>query len=184
MKKLLLVVTLMLTVGIVANAQLKFGVKAGANISNVAMDADNKVGFHAGVLGEFKIASFAIQPEVLYSMQGAKGDGGKIENDYLNIPVMAKYYFIPGLSVEAGPQVGFLMSAKMKPDDGDSRDMKDLMNKTDFAINVGASYEVPIIPAGVFVRYTLGLTDLYKNIPSGVDAGKNRVLQIGAFVKF
>ncbi|MDR0659553.1 MAG: PorT family protein [Prevotellaceae bacterium] len=187
MKKVLLVVTLMLTIGIVANAQLKFGVKAGANISNIAVDADNKVGFNTGVFGEFKISKFAIQPEVLFSMQGAKGADTKFETSYINIPVMAKYYIIKGLSVEAGPQIGFLTSAKFKPTEGDSEDVKEIMKKTDFAINFGASYELPIIPVGVFARYSLGITDLYDKDKLGIDGGdlgKNRVFQIGAFVKF
>ncbi len=185
MRKLFLVVALMLTAGIVANAQFRFGVKAGMNISNVAADdTDNMVGFSAGILGEFKISKFAVQPEVLYSFQGAKYSGGKFETSYLNIPVMAKYYITDGLSIEAGPQVGFLLSAKEKIDGEDDYDVKDFVNKTDFAINFGASYELSVIPVGFFARYSLGVTDIYKDVDAGENAGKNRVFQVGAFVKF
>lgn len=194
MKKVLLIAALILTAGI-ANAQLKFGVKAGANISNVGFDdTDNKVGFNTGVFGELKISKFAVQPEVLFSMQGAKydigSDGkGKIELNYISIPVMAKYYVIPGLSIEAGPQIGFLMSAKDKADGEEDFDMKDFMKKTDFSINFGVSYELPVLPVGIFARYSLGLTDLYDEsklepMERDGDYGKNRIFQIGAFVKF
>ncbi|RZJ55928.1 MAG: PorT family protein, partial [Flavobacterium sp.] len=36
---------------------------------------------------------------------------------YLNVPIMAKYYVIEKLSLEAGPQIGFLLSAKNQVDD-------------------------------------------------------------------
>lgn len=182
MRKVLLLSIFLFVTGVVANAQLKFGVKAGANISNVAVEkSENKVGFNTGVFAQYKFAKFAVQPEVLFSMQGAKFDGGKSELNYINIPVMAQYYIIPGLAVEAGPQLGFLISAKDKVDGEDFSDVKDFMNSTDFAINFGASYELPVLPVGVFARYSLGLSDIAKE---GSDPGKNRVFQIGAFVKF
>jgi hypothetical protein len=61
-----------------ANAQsVKFGVKAGVNIATlgdaVADDVSMKVGFNAGGLAEIKFTDMiALQPEVLFSMQGAE----------------------------------------------------------------------------------------------------------------
>ncbi len=59
---------------------------------------------------------FAFQPELLYSAQGSDYDdedfSGSVKADYLNVPLMAKYYVGEGFSLEAGPQVGLLLSAK------------------------------------------------------------------------
>ena len=58
---------------------------------------------------------------------------------------MAKYYVAEGFSLEAGPQIGFLMSAKMKAESGgDSEeiDVKDDLKSIDFGINFGAGYKL------------------------------------------
>ncbi|MDR0575260.1 MAG: PorT family protein [Tannerella sp.] len=185
---------------------IHFGVKTGGVLSNIAVeDSKNKTGFQGGVFAEFKFNKFAIQPELLFSMQGTKSDydeyddydvSAKMNLTYLNIPVMAKVYVADGLCFEMGPQLGVLLSAKGKAEvegvegiegiegiEG-SVDVKKLMNDVDFSMNFGASYQIPRIPLGFYARYSFGLTDLVKDVDSDEDAGKNRVFQVGAFVKF
>lgn len=172
-----------------------FGAKTGGTLSNMAMEGlKNKIGFQGGVFAEFKFNKFAIQPELLFSMQGAKADyedfddyNAKINLTYLNIPVMAKFYVVDGLCFETGPQLGILLSAKGKAEVegvGGSVDAKKLINNIDFSINFGASYQIPGMPLGFYARYSLGLTDIAKDIEPDEEAGKNRVFQVGAFVKF
>ena len=83
--------------------------------------------------------------------------------DYLNIPIVANYYIIPGLAIKAGIQPSFLMGAKYKmKEDGysDSRDIKDNCKTFDLAIPLGASYEYKNV---VFdVRYNLSVLKLNK----------------------
>lgn len=197
MKKVLLLTALLLSAGIAANAQWKFGVKAGASYSGMGMDNfDSRWGFNTGVLAQYKFAEsklpLALQTEVLYSMQGSKYDigvgglraKGKYDLDYINVPMMVQGYILPGLNIEIGPQFGFLVGAKNKPDDLDDIDVKDNMKTFDFSLAMGAAYELSVIPVGFYARYTLGLTDIWDNTPSSSDSGKNRVLQFGAFVKF
>src|SRR5690606_27412266 len=102
-----------------AQQQVKFGPKAGVNIANISGmdDSEMKIGFHVGAVAEIKFNDkFSLQPEVLYSAQGTKVDKEGVEkdfkNDYINIPIMAKYYIVGGFSVELGPQVGFLMKSE------------------------------------------------------------------------
>ena len=175
-----------------------FGVKAGLNLASMSdEDAKYKAGFHAGVFGEFLFDRFAIQPELLFSMQGAKASmneygvnvEGKLNLNYLNIPLMAKFYVAEGFSLEAGPQLGILLSAKAKAKASaggisatGSEDVKDQMNSIDFSLNFGASYQPPGIPVGIFGRYSLGLTDIAAN--NDGDAVRHSVFQVGAFVKF
>ena len=180
MKKLFLIAAI-LSASVVANAQFKFGVKAGAHLSHMNYTDDKAIfGFNAGVLGQVKFANFAVQPEVLFSMQGtgAEGVSGSVfKFNYINIPVMFQYFLIPGLAIEAGPQVGILLSAKML-----GLDAKKACNTIDIAAAVGASFELPVIPLGFFARYTLGFTGIIKD--AGDDAGRNHVMQLGAFFKF
>ena len=128
MKKITLLLVSVFTVCFV-NAQdmenMSFGVKGGLNVSSVTntdqdgVNSKSLIGFHVGFFSEFMISdNFAIQPELLYSAQGVKlesdGDNGDVKLDYINIPVMAKYYVANTFSLEFGPQIGFLVSAKAK----------------------------------------------------------------------
>ena len=201
MKKLLLFALLsLLALSNVKAQQLSYGFKLGANLTTMNTDGDEtKTGFNGGVFGQLRIANFAIQPEVLFSMQGAKYDyitlwddimiqyTGKVNISYLSVPVMLQYYIIPGLAVEGGPQVSFLLAAKNKPDDWESRKIKNLMKSTDFALNFGASYKLPAVPLGFYARYSLGLSDIFEKENYEVfeqEKGKNRMVQLGMFVKF
>lgn len=188
MKKVLLAVALMLTVGIVANAQFKVGVKAGANIVGVN-DSDSKMrgGITAGVLGHIKLGEkWAIQPEVLFNMQGAKKNEAGVDQkwrlNYIAVPVMAQFYVLKGLNVELGPQFGILLSSKTKFD-GSTYSRKDATRNFELAIGGGAAYELPSIPIGFFGRYTFGITEISKTAQLGTDL-RNYAIQIGAFVKF
>lgn len=183
-----------------AQQQVKFGPKAGVNLANLSGmdDTDMKIGFHVGAVAEIKFNDkFSLQPELLYSAQGTKIDMsmdipmiGKLEFeyktnlDYINIPIMAKYYFVEGFSVEAGPQVSFLIKAEEKAkSDGESEtlDIKDGLNSIDFGLGFGLAYD---LPQGLFInaRYNLGLTDIVKD--NNGDAVKNSVIQVGVGFKF
>ncbi|CAI8343795.1 MAG: Uncharacterised protein [Cryomorphaceae bacterium] len=184
MKKLLFIP--MLLVAFTISAQnVTFGAKAGLNFtSGVGEGADGldiRTAFHLGATAEIEMSeSFSIQPELLYSGQGFTGNGDAIAKvDYINLPVMAKFYIGDGFSLEAGPQIGFLTSAKADID-GESRDIKDFLKSTDFALNLGAGYK---LDSGLNfgLRYSMGLTD----VPDG-DFGdfKHRVLQLSVGYNF
>ncbi|TGD56782.1 porin family protein [Flavobacterium humi] len=184
MKKVLLTAAALFLFGFANAQETKFGVKAGLNLANLTGDLDDtsmKASFHVGGFAEIKISDkFAVQPEVLYSVQGADVDGGTYEFSYINVPIMAKFFPIPQLSLEAGPQVGFLTSAKGKPDDGPDIDVKDFLKSTDFGINLGAGYNfTDHFSAGL--RYNFGLSNI-----SDEDGGdiKNSVLSLSVGYSF
>ena|SRR5690554_1893 len=187
-----------------AQQQVKFGPKAGVNFSKISDidDAEMKTGFHVGAVAEIKFNDkFSVQPELLYSTQGAKIDKNGFEadfkNDYINIPIMAKYYIVDGFSVEAGPQVGFLMKSESEfssligPGGGVSGtfDTKDSYKSVDFGVNFGLAYD---LPQGFFVnaRYNLGLSKINEddgalgNMSLQNKDFKNNVIQIGIGFKF
>lgn len=165
-----------------ASAQINYGVKGGLNVANLGGEdiEDNKakVGFHVGgFVGVTVAENFSIQPELVYSLQGAKFDGdAKYNLSYLNIPVLARYTSKSGFYGETGPQLGFLMSAKAKYDGG-STNVKDDLKKTDFSWAFGLGY-LTQSNVGVSARFNLGLSKLDEDGEAKVF---NRVFQVGLF---
>jgi len=182
MKKLALVLTVFTASIFGVNAQVQFGVKAGANFSTITSAPGSKtlVSFNGGALVKIPLVdALSLQPEVVYSGQGAKYDGGKTTLGYINIPVLAKYSLPVGVFFETGPQLGFLLSAKDKVDGQDAVDIKSGLKSTDLAWAFGAGYVIPDVNLGVDVRYNLGLTKLADGSSS-----KNGVFQVGVFYLF
>lgn len=199
MKKFFLF-SLAFVIGALLNAQgISYGFKAGLNLSNYNSSISGfddvvktRTSFHVGAVVEFGLSDqFAVQPELLYSSVGAKIDYSEDVKDtagdmfyvmdYLSIPVMVKYYPTKNISLELGPQLGILLSAKMKMD-GESEDFKDESESIDFGAGIGAEYK---LDKGLFfnVRYVLGLTNVIKEV-SGDDYIKNNVFQFSVGYKF
>jgi len=164
---------------------VSLGIKGGVNVYNVHNDNDtkydSKAGFHFGLLGHIHFDSnFAIQPEIVYSAQGAKNGDTKYNLDYLNVPVLFQYMFDNGFRIQAGPQLGFLISAKSK-NNNDNTDIKDNYKPIDLGLSVGASYVVPSTGFGIDARYNFGLSNINKN---GTVNSTNRGVQFGVFYIF
>lgn len=204
-----------------SSSDIRFGIKGGMNVSSLSEDAGledqkSKIGFNAGVFATIPVAeSFSIQPEILYSQYGAKIEskdeftvlGTTTRNvesfstnlDYLSVPVMFQYNFVPNFYVEAGPEFGFLLSAKNKGDrtttvtNGTSSSTtnvsytddidKDNLNTFNFGIGIGAGYYFTD-NIGLTARYVAGVTDLAKDRPNGSDAVRNNTFQVGVAYKF
>ncbi|MDI1315836.1 porin family protein [Flavobacterium sp.] len=164
MKKTFLVVTFVLFTTLSSNAQkIKFGVKAGLNLSdlNGITGYSSRASYHFGGVLEIKaIQNLSIQPEFLYSTQGAKADNAAFKDinyDYLTVPVLAKFYLITDkLSLDAGPQFSFLL------DNTNVAIVNSSANRFDFGVVGGLSVNVT---KHVFVqgRYVIGLSDTSKN---------------------
>jgi len=159
------------------NAQdVEFGVKGGLNFTSIAgddvPDSGINTDFHFGVMAEMGISDkFSFQPELLYSGQGFATGQNTILLNYINVPFMAKYYVAKGFSLEAGPQIGFLVSAK-----SDSVDIKDEIKNFDFGVNLGIGYKLDN-GLNFGARYNFGLSNI--NDISGVsNKNQNAVAQI------
>jgi hypothetical protein len=168
---------------------VQFGVKGGLNASSLNSsptneDMQTKIGFNVGLLGHIHTAneSWAIQPELYYSAEGAKS---KANNDvstnlgFINIPVLAQYMFDNGFRLEAGPQLDLLMSAKNK-NNNTSTDIKDALNTAGFSIPVGVGY-LTRTGLGFDARYNFGMSNIYKNATAKV---KSNVFQFDIFYQF
>lgn len=181
MKKVLLSALAICAFGF-ANAQdkgsdssMRFGVKAGLNMTNFGGDADTDgaTGFYVGGLVDFTIGeNFHLQPELLYSMEGAKTDDVDLGVSYIRIPVMFKYYVMEGLNLQAGPEIAFKAGADDEIDEG--------IKSMDYGIGVGAAYE---LTNGLMfdLRYNLGLANISED--DSIDI-TNTGFQIGLGYRF
>ena len=188
MKKSILVALLLVAISANMQAQsVKFGIKAGLNYANqtgtdITVDAKTYqteaiTSYHAGLIAEIGIFErLSIQPELLYSTQGAdyKNAADEIftrKVGYLSIPLMVKIGFSKSISLELGPQASFLLSGK---DDFVAKDP----NTFDFSVAGGLGIKVT---KSIFIsgRYGLGLTEVSKDAKT-----KNSVVQVSAGIMF
>lgn len=234
MKKKLLFTFLLISSFAFSQSNITFGAKAGISVSNLRGDYPNgidenksKIGLNFGGFAEYEInEKFTLQPELLFSTQGNTygykdyyGGGSyydgveyNLKLNYLNLPIILKYKIIEKLSIDFGPQIGYVISAKTKIDvTEDSRDpsqnysveidmlndgtynfggttiqSKASVNRLDFSLNLGASYD---ITEKIFLqgRYNLGLSNIDKNSMNGTSTDswnlKNSVFQISVGYK-
>jgi hypothetical protein len=186
MKKIM--ITLAFFASTTAFAQkFELGAKAGANISNFTgtgnwqnVKSKALVGYHFGGFVSFFLGNnFAIQPEVLFSSQGAKFESAGQTTDqkvsYINVPVLLKYRTTGGFYVEAGPQIGFKTGES-------SASIDSFAKSTDLSLAGGIGYHSKI-GLGIGARYTAGLSKVGDfKASNGIDPDfKNGVLQFSIF---
>ena len=163
------------------NVQL--GLKGGVNLSNYNenINGNSRVGLHVGALAHIHTINprLAIQPEIVYSQQGADFNSGVDKVDYINIPVLLQYIGRGGLRLETGPQVGALVSAKFEDNEDNEYSIKNRFKQSDFGWAFGIGF-LATSGLGLDARYNLGLSDIAKG-PGKVN---NRVWQFGLFYQF
>ena len=204
MKKIVLLAIATIMGASASFAQLSFGVKGGFSATNFWGEDINhgiKPSYQAGLLMEYKFTDkFAISPEVLFTSQGGKisstsellgikavGDM-TFNTNYINVPVMLKYYVAPCFSIDFGPQVGFNVYSKTTASasiadfgtgDKAALDLKDKTNAVDFGLGLGGTFNVT---DNLFVqaRYTMGFTKVF----DGDQDIKNGNIFVGLGFKF
>lgn len=183
MKKYLILASasLLLGAGQQAHAQYRgrggnvsLGLKAGASLTDIIgkdANADSRFGFHAGIFANIGFARlFAFQPEILYSQKGARlpnnNDVGT-RFHYIDVP-LAFHVNTDGFFFEAGPQVGFLVSAK--DEIGNTSTAVSRYKSVDFGYLAGLGYQLKH-GLGIGLRYNGEFT----NVPKSYDVGPTTV---------
>ena len=165
------------------------GLKSGVNVADIRISDDfdtetsSRIGFiGGGVLSLMPSPIFAIQPEILYSQQGASlsenGDEVTLETDYIQVPVLFKlsvpttgqvtpmFYAGPVFSFESSCSVVGEFEASVSVSCDDSGVERET---TDVGVNVGAGLNFDI-GTSAFIslegRANLGLTDLDTDVDS------------------
>jgi len=170
----------------VAAQQTSFGIKGGVNFSSVEIDNgkdyESKAGIHLGGLAHIHITRhFALQPEVVFSMQGGddESDNVKLKLNYINVPLLAQYMTNEGFRLQTGPQLGILASAESKIGDVET-DVDDDISTVDFSWTFGAGYLFPS-GFGIDARYNHGISNISDD---NTFEARNRVFQLGVFYQF
>jgi len=192
MKKLLLFAAFtVFTFAALQAQEIRFGAKAGVNIASLGGDLgiaelSSRTSFHIGGLVEFPLSEkFSLQPELMYSSEGFDQwiiflPSTEVELEYIRVPILAKYYIIKGLSLEAGPNLGFLLSAK-----NNGEDDKENFKSFDTQLAFGAAYRLDF---GLLfsLRYNLGLVNILDQTDTNGDSLKaqSNVFQISAGYTF
>ena len=160
---------------------MKYGVKAGLNMTSMSNDMAFDPGFGMGV--GFRIGGFlnmrwgyrtensskgtglwGFQPELMYSNQAVKTDAGDIKMNYIAVPLLLKVYPTTALSIEVGPEFSYLISTSPSTMAVDRAEVKVGDCK---GMNIGATaglaydFEMGLT---VGARYTYGFTDMAKNL--------------------
>lgn len=148
MKKYFALAALMLLTAVPASAQLKWGVKAGLNITKPSLSMDivkteNHTGFFVGPMAEFTVPIIGVGADIslLYNNKGMTiqqvltGQEYNQTLHYIDIPINLKYTYglgsIAGVFVTTGPQFSFNIGSK-KLNVGDYT-----LRSSEFSWNVG-----------------------------------------------
>ena len=201
MKKTFIALVCMVLASSAAMAQkaFTFGPKVGIDYTHQwgnNINDESALNYQAGVFMEYRLNNkFAIAPEVVFATHKrpkmeripwwadeypARDMTTTYQTNYINIPVMFKYYVTPSLSIDLGPQFGFKVYDKYTDEwEEDGKMIKRKHNmyhrNYDFGLSLGATYN---FTERFFVqaRYTLGLIPLYKG---GEAKNGNAQLSIG-----
>jgi hypothetical protein len=116
---------LLATMTVAAQAQVKFGVKGGLNLTNMKFDnsvtnKSNQTGFFIGPTLNFTlpVVGLGIDASALYDQRSAKIDGSeeKLKQQSIQVPINLRYGFGLGntasIYIFAGPQFGFNIGDK------------------------------------------------------------------------
>ena len=177
MKKLftLIIVAVAMMIATPADAQVKFGLKGGFNVSNMSLsqevlETSNRMGFFVGptVKVTLPLTGLSFDLSALYNQSDSKladevGVEKTVSNKYVDIPLNARYGIGLGsfdVFAFAGPQVSFNVGHE-NINWGSSESLKNnfQMKKSLFSVNLGigatiskiqltANYNIPIGKTG------------------------------------
>ena len=151
-----------------------FGVRGGVNFFNFGgedasnNDYTNRAGFHAGVYTNLFLGSrIAIEPGVYYSVKGSQNDNfadTRSVLNYVDVPLLLRFYVADGLNIFGGPQASFLVSSRFEGDFFGTTYTYDTeaITKTDLGVVVGVGYN---LPKGLNLQgsYDFGTSPVFKD---------------------
>jgi hypothetical protein len=184
-----------------SNAQVRFGLKSGLNISNFygddAQNLDSKLGFTGGIFLSIKTPKqLIIQPEITYSVKGSIANLGSdkitLDYHYIDIPILFKYV-IPlndnkdiKPAIFAGPFIGFKTRAQINVNSNGKSESQNIESAAprEYGFQFGGAlgFNLGNNELGIDIRYVLGLTKIDKS-PNNYDV-RNGVFNFNLYVCF
>ena len=173
-------------------AQWKINIIAGPQMTNFGgsdkkdwggtlSDPDLVFRFHGGIMVDKTFSEkISLSTGLVFSSKGADYSGGQYDASsqfftysyvtrlsYLDLPVIFNYSLTSKWSIGLGPQLSFLLNAKVKNDDvtqrvfglPETQDVKDYYNNLDVGLNSGATYRLNEVMA-LHLYYQAGLAKI------------------------
>ncbi len=154
MKRIILIALLILPLGIITNAQIKFGIKAG--VTSTSLKADDFI-FQGGIFTRITILKLYVQPELLFTSTNAElevtqfldeveGESFIEEQSFrqIDFPIMVGYKFGPA-RFQLGPVGTIMLSsdpALDKIDELDNINVKEEFNGATWGYQVGVGLDI------------------------------------------
>jgi hypothetical protein len=176
----------------------RFGIEGSLSVANTISSyngyygTSSILGFTAGVTAEFPVTyGFSFAPEVLFSQKGYKAatsDGTLTQrNNYIDIPLLAKFRLVRGFNFLFGPQINIPISGTTTFDNGfntaSETNYSDNSNKSYIAGVVGFSIDLNQ-NVDIHARYVLDLSSNTYDVNSPIPDYRNQVWQFGIGIKF
>jgi Outer membrane protein beta-barrel domain len=176
----------------VSDAQIQFGIRVGANATNVSVGSlpnkSERFGYHLGVFTEIPISSdfMTLQPEISYSVKGTSFKPLTTKQtlimNYVDLflPIAFK---LSAFDLQIGPYASYLTSTPDYTVYSDNKLVVNGFKKYDIGLTGGLAYNFNKIFIGV--RYNQGFVDVTTdNSRPFLGKGKNTVAQISLGYKF
>ncbi|MBA5791178.1 PorT family protein [Flavobacterium sp. xlx-214] len=183
---------------------IETGIKAGVNMSTFqgGNTQDFKPGLQIGGTVEIPVSyykKFAVQAELLYSVQGYKGkeydqidletskvtETLKLEDvtmHYLYVPITLKYYVSDNFSIEVGGQVGYMLDAKGQFDANKYNTAREYLYLTDPRYHESFSQlDKALFEAGYRSKDP---KDYYEKLDYGINGGFSYYMKSGVYLNF
>jgi len=150
MKRIFFLSVFLLPTQFLFSQSFKAGLFSGICASQVAGDnlsGFDKAGLIVGGLVNTPVAEkWKLQMEIMYIQKGSKKPISENESsfyimklNYAEVPVLVTWNFYKALSLEAGPSIGFLLSASEEDEHG-IRESIPAFEKMDYSANIGIRF--------------------------------------------
>lgn len=162
MKKVIILLLLVTAMTTAFGQSAKFGIKGGLNfgatgdittIDNQNFDGDSKLGYHVGILTQFKFSGIFLQPELLYtSLTTEYGSVSGADADYtfskIDVPVLLGFDIVGPLNIKAGPAFQYVLNNELDINEFTTEDPE---NSFTIGYQVGAGIQLGKL--GIDLRY-------------------------------
>lgn len=194
-KKIIVAIFVLSMTAVTAKSQfLRFGPKVGISAAKAVVDesfdynggnltytsGDRKVGFHAGLYSRITIASFYLQPEVLFSsvngqidIDGEDGDNSPVKEAWdlsynkIEVPVLLGKSFGKVLHIDAGPVFNYMLTNDAR-EGGILDEVKQNYNQATVGYQVGFGFDISDIT--IDFRYEGNLSKLGDSVNFGSES--------------
>ena len=188
----LLFVVAALMIATPSDAQVRFGIKGGLNVSDMSLSKDilessNRLGFFVGPTLKVTLPLTGLSADIsaLYNQSESKLEDETITRKYIDVPLNARFGFgigPVGVFAFAGPQVSFNVgNENFNWSNTDDYKNTFQMKKSLFSVNVGAGFTVSKIQLTANYNIPIGNTgnlsvgEAFNNTVGSAITGKSKV---------